>query len=158
MLLQTVFWKGDREMIRDIKKFNDFFEENNLPFLASEGKRGIKFFKIYQAEMLKPFGKRGGFSIGSGRVNQYLENNLGTSLKKIMEGAKMAIARKFREATKKGLHIEADGCVVNIYEGLINLSGKKVTTIEILPDDHYAGEPKWKLKGSIINQVIRGSK
>jgi len=70
----------------------------------------------------------------------------------------MAIARKFRDKARKGLHIEAEGCVVNIYEGLTNRADKKVTTIEILPDDHYSGEPKWKLKGSINNQVIQSGK
>ena len=73
-------------MTRDIKKLNDFFEKNNLPFLAEEGKRSIRFWKIYETEMLKPFGKGCGFSIGKGQVNTYLENNLGTSLEKIKEG------------------------------------------------------------------------
>ena len=67
----------------------------------------------------------------------------------------MTHTRKFREATRKGLHIEADGCIVNIYEGLYDRSNRPVTAIEILPDDHYAGELKWKLFGHINNRVVQ---
>ncbi len=55
-------------------------------------------------------------------------------------------------------HIELDGCVVNIRQGLTNDEGKKLTAIEILPDDHYAGEKIWELEGSRINRVIQTDK
>ena len=32
------------------------------------------------------------------------------------------------------IHIETKGCIVNIYPALINLEGRQVTTIEVLPD------------------------
>ena len=51
-------------------------------------------------------------------------------------------------------HIEVEGCIVNIREGLHDRWGRKVTSIEILPDDHSAGEPKWKLIGSVNNRVV----
>jgi hypothetical protein len=53
------------------------------------------------------------------------------------------------------LHIEADGCIVNIREGLHDLRGRRVTSVEIIPDDRFAGEPVWKLVGTRNNRVIR---
>lgn len=61
--------------------------------------------------------------------------------------------RKLRDG--KGWHIEAEGCIVNIKEGLHDLKGREVTSIEILPDDHCSGEPKWKLLGAINNRVVK---
>lgn len=66
----------------------------------------------------------------------------------------MATVRKLRGATRKGLHVEAEGCIVNIREGLTDLKGRKVTNVEILPDD-YAGENKWRVLGSRNNRVIQ---
>lgn len=63
----------------------------------------------------------------------------------------MATARKLKN--KKGLHIEADLCIVNIYEGLRDTKGRKVTTIEIIPDE-YIGEPKKQVVGSRYIRVI----
>ena len=51
-------------------------------------------------------------------------------------------------------HIEVEGCIINIREGLHDLKGRKVTSIEILPDDHYKGEPKWKLITGKHNQRV----
>ena len=50
-------------------------------------------------------------------------------------------------------HIEVEGCIVNIRAGLIDYKGRKVTSIEILPDDHFKGENKWKLYDCINNGV-----
>lgn len=66
----------------------------------------------------------------------------------------MATARKFREQTRKGLHIEAEGCIVNIYEGLKDLKDRQVTAVEIIPDDKFSGEPIWKLHGTRNNRVV----
>jgi len=66
----------------------------------------------------------------------------------------MATVRKLRSG-QKGFHIEAEGCVVNIREGLTDLKGREVTSIEILPDDHYSGEQIWKLIGYVNNRVVR---
>lgn len=66
----------------------------------------------------------------------------------------MATVRKLRSG-QKGLHIEAEGCVINIREGLTDLKGREVTSIEILPDNHYIGERIWKLIGFCNNRVVR---
>ena len=42
------------------------------------------------------------------------------------------------------LHCEVEGAVINIREGLHDVAGRKVTSVEIIPDDHYAGERIWK--------------
>ena len=52
-------------------------------------------------------------------------------------------------------HIEVKGCIVNIRGGLQDSKGRKVISIEILPDDHYKGEYKWKLYGSVNNRVVQ---
>lgn len=52
-------------------------------------------------------------------------------------------------------HIEAEGCIVNIRTGLIDIEGRKVTSIEILPDDHFSGERIWRLFGSVNNRVVQ---
>jgi hypothetical protein len=40
-----------------------------------------------------------------------------------------------------GLHIEAPGCIINVWPYLVDADGHDVTTIEVKCDDH-AGEPK----------------
>lgn len=52
-------------------------------------------------------------------------------------------------------HIEVEGCIVNIRTGLYDIKGRKVTSIEILPDDHYSGERVWRLKGSYNNRIVQ---
>ena len=52
------------------------------------------------------------------------------------------------------LHIETEGCIVNIRVGLHDRLGRKVTSIKILPDG-YVGEPKRKLVGTASNRVIQ---
>ncbi len=52
-------------------------------------------------------------------------------------------------------HIEFEGCIVNIREGLKDRKGRKVTSIEIIPDSHCIGEQKWKLYGTYNNRVIQ---
>jgi|WetSurSiteA1Bulk_404760.scaffolds.fasta_scaffold01527_9 hypothetical protein len=60
----------------------------------------------------------------------------------------MATARKI--IGSKGLHIEAEGCIVNITENLIDIKGRRVTSIQIIPDK-YAGEKPWKRIGGCAN-------
>lgn len=55
-------------------------------------------------------------------------------------------------------HIEAEGCIVNIQEGLHDYMGKKVTAITIIPDDRFAGEKVWELKGHSHNRVVQTGK
>lgn len=52
-------------------------------------------------------------------------------------------------------HIETEGCIVNIRTGLEDMKGRKVTSIEILPDDHFSGERIWRLIGSVNNRVVQ---
>ena len=51
-------------------------------------------------------------------------------------------------------HIEIEGCIVNIREGIMDEKGRMVTTVQIIPD-RYAGEPSWKLRGAAINRVVQ---
>lgn len=55
------------------------------------------------------------------------------------------------------LHVETDGCIVNITVGLRNLEGCQVTRIDVLPDDEVRGG-KWKMvQGSYATLVeLRG--
>jgi hypothetical protein len=55
-------------------------------------------------------------------------------------------------------HIEVEGCIVNIREGLSDRKGRKVTSIEILPDDNYTGERIWRLRGCVNNRVVQLNK
>jgi hypothetical protein len=52
-------------------------------------------------------------------------------------------------------HLEIEGGIVNIRDGLTDNKGRKVTSIEILPSDHYSGEQRWKLDGSYNNRLIQ---
>jgi hypothetical protein len=57
---------------------------------------------------------------------------------------------------KDGLiHLEVEGCIVNIHQGLKDSLGRKVTSVEIIPDDHYAGERPWKLRGARNNRLVQ---
>jgi len=51
------------------------------------------------------------------------------------------------------LHVEAEGCIVNIRIGLTNMDGQEVTSVEIIPDN-YCGE-RWTLEGAINNRIIK---
>lgn len=51
------------------------------------------------------------------------------------------------------LHIETDGCIVNIRIGLNKDDGRKCTVIEVLPDQ-YKGE-EWDLEvGSQFTRIV----
>jgi len=60
----------------------------------------------------------------------------------------MATMRKIWPCTT---HIEAEGCIVNIREKLSDRNGRAVTSIEILPDDHFCGERIWKTLPRVVN-------
>lgn len=53
------------------------------------------------------------------------------------------------------LHVEADGCIINVREGLSDRYGRKVTSVEIIPDDRFAGDPIWRLRGCRNNRVVQ---
>ena len=46
-------------------------------------------------------------------------------------------------------HIEVRGCIVNIREGLLNLEGKEVTSVEVISDED------WELDGCVNSRVIK---
>ena len=55
---------------------------------------------------------------------------------------------------QKTLHIEAEGCIVNIREGLSDSQGRKITVVTIIPDkEDGCGENDWQLLGKGINRV-----
>lgn len=65
----------------------------------------------------------------------------------------MATVSKIRGG--KGLHIEAEGCIVNVTEGLTDRKGRSVTSIQIIPDK-YTGEPVFKVVPLVHNvRVIK---
>lgn len=46
------------------------------------------------------------------------------------------------------LHIEAPGCIINIYPDLTDRDGRPVVRVEVLADgDRYAGDPQWWIEG-----------
>jgi len=49
------------------------------------------------------------------------------------------------------LHIETEGCIINVRINLNNVDGKKVTSVEILPDEG------WELEGNTNNRIIKNS-
>jgi len=59
-----------------------------------------------------------------------------------------------RMKEQKCLHIEAEGCIVNIRQELTDRLGRQVTSIEIIPDN-YCEDNKRKLVGSRNNRVIK---
>lgn len=63
----------------------------------------------------------------------------------------MKTVHHFNTARDKLLHIEAEGCIVNIRVGLSNTQGQEVTSVEILADNDG-----WKLDGTVNNRIIKG--
>ena len=48
---------------------------------------------------------------------------------------------KYYDWKKNGVeHLERGGCIINIREGLTNLAGKKVISIEIIPDSGWSSD------------------
>lgn len=50
------------------------------------------------------------------------------------------------------LHVEADGCIVNVQVGLRDREGRRVTRIDVIPDG-YIGE-EWDADGPTAVRVI----
>lgn len=51
----------------------------------------------------------------------------------------MKTVRHYSTARDKMLHIETEGCIVNIQVGLTDNEGRAVTSVTILPDDESRG-------------------
>lgn len=62
----------------------------------------------------------------------------------------MKTIHHFNTARDKLLHIETEGCIVNIRVGLQSQDGANVTHIEILPDlnGDGCGNPGWRIADS----------
>lgn len=69
------------------------------------------------------------------------------------EGCKVHINMRGDNISKLK-HIEVEGAIVNIRTGLRDVKGRKVTSVEILPDDHYMGENIWKTYPHVRNVRI----
>jgi hypothetical protein len=54
------------------------------------------------------------------------------------------------------LHIETDGCIVNIRVGLRDVDGRQVTSVHISPDNYDESGGKWVLDGSRVVQLLDG--
>jgi hypothetical protein len=54
------------------------------------------------------------------------------------------------------LHIETDGCIVNIQVGLHDRDGRKVTSVRISPDNYAERGGRWVQDGSRIVQLLDG--
>lgn len=70
----------------------------------------------------------------------------------------MRTIRHVRRSTKNPveiLHVETEGCIVNIHIGLSNSEGHRLTAVEVLPD-RYIGE-EWDLApGAATNTRVIG--
>ncbi len=62
----------------------------------------------------------------------------------------MKTIHHFKGARDWLLHVETEGCIVNIRVGLHNTEGQEVTSVEILADNDG-----WNLDGSVNNRVIK---
>lgn len=51
----------------------------------------------------------------------------------------MKTVRHYASARDKLLHVEVDGCIVNITVGLSDMQGRRVTSVSIVPDDESRG-------------------
>ena len=62
------------------------------------------------------------------------------------------------EKLKNGvLHIECEGCIINIKEGLRDLEGRKVTEVMIIPDNQIPDKPFWHLLGHSNNRLVQSN-
>jgi len=56
---------------------------------------------------------------------------------------------------KKTYHLEIEGAIINISEGLFDHHFRKVTSIIIIPDDQIPGQPVWRLCGYSNNRILQ---
>lgn len=54
------------------------------------------------------------------------------------------------------LHIETDGCIVNIQVGLRDADGRRVTSVRVSPDNYAEPGGKWVVDGSRVVQLLPG--
>jgi len=56
---------------------------------------------------------------------------------------------------KRTYHIEAEGAIINIQEGLFDRFGRKVTAVSIIPDVQIPENPIWHLLGYAHNRIVQ---
>ena len=56
---------------------------------------------------------------------------------------------------KKTYHVEAEGVIINIQEGLFDGHGRKVTAVSIIPDVQIPENPVWHLLGYAHNRIVQ---
>lgn len=56
---------------------------------------------------------------------------------------------------KKAYHLEVEGAIINVREGLYDRQGRKVTEVSIIPDNQIPDKPVWKLLGYAHNRVVQ---
>ena len=56
---------------------------------------------------------------------------------------------------KKTYHIEAEGAIINIQEGLFDCHGRRVTAVSIIPDNQIPENPVWHLLGYAHNRIVQ---
>ena len=53
------------------------------------------------------------------------------------------------------LHIETEGCIVNIRVNLRDMEGREVTSVEIIPDNYASSYEKIEFDGTNNNRIIK---
>ena len=59
------------------------------------------------------------------------------------------------KTNKKVYHLEVEGAIINVREGLLDRFGRKVTEISIIPDNQIPGQLVWRLLGYSNNRVVQ---
>ena len=56
---------------------------------------------------------------------------------------------------KKAYHLEVEGAIINIQEGLFDRHGRRVTEVSIIPDNQIPENPVWHLLGYSHNRIVQ---
>lgn len=56
---------------------------------------------------------------------------------------------------KKAYHLEVEGVIINVHEGLLDRYGRRVTEVSIIPDNQIPENPVWHLLGYAHNRVVQ---
>lgn len=63
------------------------------------------------------------------------------------------------QARDKLLHIEGDGCVINVRVGLTDNQGRRMTSVQVIPDaEENGGDHEgrtWTVDGALNTRIIR---
>jgi hypothetical protein len=61
-----------------------------------------------------------------------------------------------RNRSGNQLHIETDGAIVNVRVGLHDTDGRRVTSVQVSPDNYAERGGHWVLDGSRVVQLLDG--